>query len=78
MFKFIPVHTDEHNFLYVLICMVLPRTGYLQMYKETDTHAKDIREEMEEPKGYLNSYLTPTGHMLLDWMKYMSCNGKKR
>jgi hypothetical protein len=48
------------------------------MYKETDTHAKDIREEMEEPKGYLNSYLTPTGHMLLDWMKYKSCNGNKR
>jgi hypothetical protein len=58
--------------------MVLLRTGYLQMYKETDTHAKNIREEMEEPKGYLHSYMTPTGYMLLDWMKHKGCNGKKK
>jgi hypothetical protein len=78
MFKYIQVPTDEHPLFYVLIYMVLLRTGYLQMYKETNTHAKDIREQMEEPKDYLHSYLTPTCHMLLDWMKYYRCNGNKK
>jgi hypothetical protein len=58
--------------------MALLSTRYLQMYKETNTHAKDIREKMEEPKDYLHGYLTPTGHMVLKWMKCKSCNGKKK
>jgi hypothetical protein len=40
------------------------------MYKEANTHAKDIGEQMNEPEDYLQSYLTPVCHMVLDWMKY--------
>lgn len=78
MFKYIQVPTDEHPLFYVLICMGLLRKGHLQMYKKTNTHTKDIREQMEEPKDYLHSHLTPTCHMLLGWMKYYSCNGNKK
>lgn len=73
MFKYIQVPADEHPLFHVLICMGLLRRGHLQMYKETNTHTKDIREQMEEPKDYLHSYLTPTCHVLLGWMKYYSC-----
>jgi hypothetical protein len=58
--------------------MILLRIEYLQMYKETATHAKDIREQMEEPEDYLQNNLTPMCHMVLDWTTHQSCNGKKR
>lgn len=60
------------------ICMVLLRTLYLQMSEEASTHAEDIRKQMEEPENYMQSYLTPMCHMMLDWTKHYSCSGKDK
>jgi len=58
--------------------MILLRTLYLQVCEEASTHAEDIRKQMEEPENYMQSYLTPMCHMMLDWTKHYSCSEKDK
>jgi hypothetical protein len=48
------------------------------MCEEASTHAENIRKQMEEPENYMQSYLTPMCHMMLDWMKHHSCSWKDK